>query len=107
MDKVETTKTRVIEAAKVCPDAQRVLKELFPEAFKEEWVDCTKECGARLCDQGNAYDIELYRKSDGHRIAGLWANGHITEPIDGYRIIKETDGDKDSVFIIEHKGVPR
>ena len=33
---LKVTQERVLEAAKGCPDAQRVLQALFPEAFKAE-----------------------------------------------------------------------
>jgi len=32
----QPTKKQVLEAAKDCPQAERALKKLFPEAFKEE-----------------------------------------------------------------------
>jgi hypothetical protein len=43
MKEVTTTKERVIKASETCPDAKGVLKELFPEVFKEEWRDITSE----------------------------------------------------------------
>lgn len=34
--KVETTKERILEAAKGCSDAKHVLKTLFPEVFEDD-----------------------------------------------------------------------
>src|SRR5213596_813976 len=34
--KLEVTQEKVVAAAATCPDAARILKELFPEAFKKE-----------------------------------------------------------------------
>ncbi len=39
MSTVTTTKERVIKASETCPDARGVLKELFPEVFKEDSGD--------------------------------------------------------------------
>jgi len=36
MSELKIEKERVLKAAKSCPDVQRVLKTLFPEAFEEE-----------------------------------------------------------------------
>lgn len=39
--KLEITKEKVLKASEKCPDAKVVLKELFPEAFREKWIDIT------------------------------------------------------------------
>jgi len=39
---VTTTEERVKAAAEKCGDAKAVLKELFPDVFKEYWEDVTK-----------------------------------------------------------------
>ena len=36
MSKLEITKEKVLKAAKECPDAKKVLKGMFPEAFEDE-----------------------------------------------------------------------
>ena len=36
---LKITKERVLVAAKSCPDADRILKKLFPEAFEEDVSD--------------------------------------------------------------------
>lgn len=106
MDKFEITKAGIIQAAKVCPDAQRVMKELFPEAFKEKWVDCTKECELRLHYVAgfNGYDIKVYL--DKLEIATMYPNGYIARIGPGYRITKSEGSQKDSIFIIERKETP-
>lgn len=38
MDNLEVSKERVLEVAKTCPDADRILRGLFPDAFGEEFV---------------------------------------------------------------------
>jgi hypothetical protein len=40
MSKIETTKERVLEAAKKCPDAKNVLESLFPDAFEDNTILC-------------------------------------------------------------------
>jgi hypothetical protein len=42
-DKVELTVGNIKAAAGKCGTAKEVLKELFPEVFREEWEDITKE----------------------------------------------------------------
>ena len=46
------SKEQILEASKDCPDAKEVLKKLFPEAFKEEWDDVTKELEIRIAHFG-------------------------------------------------------
>ena len=107
MDKFEITKERVVKAANVCPDAQRVLKELFPEAFEEkepEWVDCTKECGVRFHPVMGGYDLEVYLVANDKNIAYIWADGQVVLESDGYRVKKSTAA---SVLTIQRKGGPR
>ena len=40
-NKLEITKDKVLRASKKCPQAKEVLKELFSEAFEDEWKDIT------------------------------------------------------------------
>lgn len=49
-----TTKDNILAAAKECGDAKRVLKKLYPEAFKgvKEWRNITKECSVRWIPSG-------------------------------------------------------
>jgi hypothetical protein len=41
---LKVMESRVLEAAKDCPEARDALIKLFPDAFKEEWEDVTREC---------------------------------------------------------------
>jgi len=41
MNELTINKEKVLEAAKTCPDAAKVLKTLFPEVFKDEGGDVT------------------------------------------------------------------
>lgn len=55
------TTQRVLDAAKQCPDAERVLKTLFPEVFKKDLrVDCS-----RLSLTGPPDGIQSLRLSTG------------------------------------------
>lgn len=107
MDKFEITKERIVKAANVCPDAQRVLKELFPEAFKceKEWVDCTEDFEPRLhwCGYCQGWDIRFHRKSDGREIGKTGLDGTIDVFCDEYRIRKYTGLGTHPVFIIQRK----
>ena len=47
--KFKITKEAVLRAAGKCGTAKEVLKEMFPEAFKEEWEDVTDKM---YIDQG-------------------------------------------------------
>ena len=39
----QPTKEQVLKASEKCPDTKGVLEDLYPDAFKEEWVDITGE----------------------------------------------------------------
>ena len=53
-DLKQPTKKQVLEAAleaaKDCPQAERALKELFPEAFEEKWEDVTDRLTSSIGD---------------------------------------------------------
>lgn len=38
-----TSSEKILKAAETCPDAEEILKILFPDAFKEKWEDITEE----------------------------------------------------------------
>lgn len=69
-----TTKEKVLEAAKNCPQAKDILKTLFPEAFEEpansfmniaDWIEkivYSATCPTILLDIRGGYG-ELYNKS--------------------------------------------
>ena len=67
-NEVTTTKERVIKASETCPDAKGVLKELFPEVFKGDWVNISNDIELRKDSFGNAegFFVELW-----------WASQHI------------------------------
>jgi hypothetical protein len=48
-EELKITKERVLSAAGKCGTAKEVLKELFPEAFGDEWEDVTNRM---FIDQG-------------------------------------------------------
>lgn len=55
MKELKISKEAVLEASKKCPDAKEVLKALFPDVFKEEWIDITKECSYTLGEDTGGY----------------------------------------------------
>jgi len=44
----QPTKEQIREAAEECPEAQVVLRRLFPDAFVDEWRDITKEIAWKI-----------------------------------------------------------
>jgi len=69
MEELKVKRDKVLEASKSCPDAERVLKTLFPEVFEPNKVNVTEYCSA-----------ELYKKRGGidrnNSFIKLCHNGH-------------------------------
>ena len=59
-NEVTTTKERVIKASESYPDAKTVLEELFPEVFKEEWHDISKELQFEFISQDRLHFLKIY-----------------------------------------------
>ena len=71
MSALKITKERIIKASESCPDAKRVLKELFPEVFEEEWHDITTEIQFEFDSCDPYYFLRIYHGSSRSNSIGL------------------------------------
>jgi hypothetical protein len=96
------TAGKVKEAAESCPTADGVLRKMFPEVFKEEWRDITRECNLEIVRSNlgvPGYWVKIYHA--GRHIGWLTDSGHSVLP--EYRIERVPDGTPTPCFRIEFK----
>lgn len=69
--KLEITKEKVLKASEKCPNAKVVLKELFPDVFKEGWIDVTENLHFRPYQASSFYWIGIYQEGTSLQIGWL------------------------------------
>ena len=70
---LKVTKERVLEAAKGCPDADRTLRKLFPEAFTHEIVKMELSLqGFKRAESPHLSMVEV--RPSGNLSGCLWLN---------------------------------
>ena len=80
MKELKITKEKVLRASETCPDAKMVLRELFPDAFENEWEDITEKVKPEIiCAAGNKpylRFIDPKQESTGSGLANSAAIGY-------------------------------
>ena len=79
---LKITKERVVEAAKSCPQADAVLKELFPEAFVDDLSDMHMKKFINLRDKSLSCFVLV-----GPRRILLFKYGFPAQNVDGFQIV--------------------
>lgn len=81
---LKISKEAVLEASMACPDAKAVLKALFPDVFKEEWLPITHEIEWKFRNEGDDYGVvEIYHH--GSFLGSLMGDGTLHVVASGYK----------------------
>lgn len=80
---LKITKERVLEAAKDCADAKRVLTKLFPEVFVADYVQVDASLSIKTKDGYNA----ITRRNGGHYVGAPYLGAAFD-----WAIIKDNEG---------------
>jgi len=87
---LKVTKEKVLEAAKECSEARRVLKTLFPEVFKERWKRVRR--GDKFTNDGRVYVVTLVdRYPDFYRLIAENNSGTCWTFDDIFKIIGDNE----------------
>ena len=98
--KFTRAKVVVLEESLInCPEAQRAIRNTFPEAFKKEvhWVDITESLEFRPYRAGNYYWIAIHEKGNPTHLGWLDASGAkiCTHEKGNYRVERQGEGHSD------------
>lgn len=100
MSEIMIETDRILKASETCPDVKNVLRELFPEVFKEEWRDITGEVRPELDNLGGGgYFIRLYHGKNVVAYTGSSGNGKAELKLgefgaeENYKLVVDGSGD--------------
>jgi len=96
------TKEQILKASKQCIEVDRVMHIMFPEAFKEEWVDITGELTFKADQRGSHpyWWIPVYHKKLNYHIGYLDFKGfHLGTQYDNrYKLEHDEDCENFRIF---------